>query len=117
MPNAVPPGLDFMAPTVDVTITSASQSILVTSQRTLGSNSGASGLTLYICHRTGGGPLTTSGTGAQGLRVPALTRANFPMTAILTGLAPGTYTVGLCGFSTDVNWLSNGSGSTSVVVF
>jgi hypothetical protein len=40
------------------------------------------------------------------------------MTAILTGLAPGTYTVGLCGFAFDpAGWVSNESGSTSALVF
>jgi hypothetical protein len=47
-----------------------------------------------------------------------LTRVNFPMTAVLKNLAPGTYTVGLCGFAFDPSgWTSNESGSTSAVVF
>jgi hypothetical protein len=95
------------------------QSVFVTSQRAFGANgAAATGLSLWICHRNSSGVLTPVGVGTLGLRVPMLTRVNFPMTAILTGLAPGTYAVGLCGFAFDPSgWTSNESGSTSAVVF
>lgn len=118
--SGVPAGLGFIAPTVNVTIATAGQSIFATSQRGLGANgAAATNLSLWICYRNGGGPLTQVGFGALGLRVPANTRVNFPMTAVITGLAPGTYTVGLCGASTDsASWNSNDpNGSTSAVVF
>jgi hypothetical protein len=117
--NGVGPTLAFLAPPATVTIT-LGQSILVTSQRALGTNgtSGANSLSLWICYRNGTGPLFQSGFGANGLSVPANTRVNFPMTATLTGLAAGTYTVGLCGSTPASTWNSNDpNGSTTAVVF
>ena len=119
--GGIQPGLGFLVPTVTVT-TAAGQSIYVTSQRALGAtglalNGFANGLTLAICYSTGGGPVFSSATFAQGLRVANNTRVNFPMTAILT-LPAGTHTVGLCGATSDPNWNSNDpNGSTTVVVF
>lgn len=120
-PNGVGPAVVFLAPPATVTIT-LGQSILVTSQRALGTNgaSGANALSLWICYRNSAGVLFQSGFGAVGLSVPTNTRVNFPMTATLTGLAAGTYSVGLCGSapSTWASWNSNDpNGSTTAVVF
>jgi hypothetical protein len=118
-PNNVGPSVVFLAPTVNVTIT-AGQSIFVTSQRALGGNGfAAANLGLWICHRNGGGPVVQSGFGSIGLRVPANTRVNFPMSAILTGLPAGTYAVGLCGSSSDWgSWTgADPNGTTSATVF
>jgi hypothetical protein len=117
--GAVGFSVTFLAPTVDVTVADG-QSVLVTSQRAFGSNgAAATGLSLWICYQNGSaGALTPVGVGTLGLRVPAFTRVNFPMTAVLKDLAPSTYTVGLCGFAFDPSgWTSNESGSTSAVVF
>lgn len=117
--NGVGFGLGFLAPTGNVTIT-AGQSIFVTSQRAFGTNgNAASGLALAICYSTGGGAPVQSGVGVLGLRLPANTRVNYPMTAILSGLPAGTYAVGLCGYSLGepAFWNSNESGSTTAVVF
>jgi Collagen triple helix repeat (20 copies) len=110
----------FITPTVDVTIATG-QSIFVTSQRALGSDflGGGTNLNLLMCYRIGTGPYTyLAQTEVVGLRVPTGTRVNFPMSTIITGLPAGTYTVGLCGSSSNPgSWTPNGAGSTSAVVF
>jgi hypothetical protein len=114
-------GMQFLAPTVDVTVASSTQSMLVTSQRVLGSTAlgGANSLRLAICYRGSDGILWSTGQVASGMGVPQYTRTVFPMTAVIGGLAAGTYTVGLCGQATGGagNWNWNESGSTSVIVF
>jgi hypothetical protein len=118
-PNPLPIGpLAFFAPTVDVTI-EAGQSILVTSQAALGSTAGGGGstLTLAICYSIGGGVPIQVGGVALGLRVPSNTRVNFPMTTIISGFAPGTYAVGLCGQTSSSGWNSNHLASTTAIVF
>jgi hypothetical protein len=107
----------FIGPTVEVTI-AAGQSILVTSQAALGANnSAASALTLAICYAVGGGLPVQVGGSANGLRLPSNTRINFPMTTIISGMAAGTYNVGLCGQTSSNAWNSNHTGSTSAIVF
>jgi hypothetical protein len=47
-------------------------------------------------------------------------RHMFTLSAIVTGLAAGTYEVGLAGNASAAevgNWNSNGAGSASVIVF
>lgn len=108
----------FIAPTVTVTV-GLDQRIVVISQATLGSNGTSAGaLTLGICHATNGAaPLLAPGSSVNGLRIPADTRVTFPIMALITGRAPGTYTVGLCGQAANAAWSSNAGGSTYAIVF
>jgi hypothetical protein len=107
---------------VSVTVTSATQKILVTSSKAFGTSSafGASGgaqdLNLYVCHETGGSLIPVGG-GVMGLRVAADSRHLFTLSATVTGLAPGTYHFGLCGYSSDAgSWNSNEYGYTTAFV-
>jgi len=110
----------FVAPSVTVTVTSSSQQILVTSNKALGSVPGASSMNLYIGYRAVGSTAApnTVGGGIFGNKVAANTRVIMGMSGVITGLAPGSYDVGLVGISTDyVNWNSNEWGYTTAVVY
>jgi hypothetical protein len=103
-----------------VTITSSSQRIVVTSHKALGSSAvgGAENLYLYIGYRAGtAGAVDVVGGGAIGNRVSQNTRITMGLSAMITGLPPGTYEVGLAGRSTTpANWNYNDWGYTTAVV-
>jgi hypothetical protein len=106
---------------VSVTIASDTQKILVTSSKAFGTSTafgafGAQDLNLYVCHETGGA-LTPVGGGVMGLRAAADSRHLFTLSATITGLAPGTYRFGLCGYSSDAaSWNFNEFGYTTALV-
>jgi hypothetical protein len=111
----------MLAEPVTVTIISGTQKVLVTSSKAFGTStlfgaSGAQDLNLYVCHETSGA-LTPVGAGVMGLRAAPDSRQLFTLSATVTGLAPGTYHFGLCGYSGDSgSWNSNEFGYTTAVV-
>jgi hypothetical protein len=111
----------MLAEPVSVTIISDTQKVLVTSTKAFGTStlfgaSGAQDLNLYVCHEAGGA-LTPVGGGVMGLRAAADSRQLFALSATITGLAPGTYRFGLCGYSSDAgSWNSNEFGYTTALV-
>ena len=109
--------VSFLTPQVSVSIT-AGQRIFVTSHRTLGTSTGAQGLDLGICYRGTSPTPTAAAYPMTGLQLPAGSRTVFTLTWIISGLAPGTYSVGLCGSALNPSqWNSNGGGQTSAIVF
>ena len=93
----------FLAAPLSLTITSALQKVLVNSSKALGTNNfeGAQDLDVWICYQEGDGAVLTVGAGVYDLRAAANTRQLVSLSATLTGLASGSYKVGLCGKSTD----------------
>jgi hypothetical protein len=115
--------LTFVAPTVTVTITDG-QRIFADSSRVFSAPSGgaADSLSLWICYQaTGGSGLTKVGPTLMStpLKLPANQRAQFGLTAIVTGLPADTYTVGLCGQAINpyATWAPGGDGATTALVF
>lgn len=109
----------FLAPTVQVTISAANQRVHITSSKALGSSAagGAQDLDLWICTQLGAGAIVTQGQAVFDLRVAQNTRHLFTLSWVASGLANGTYNVGLCGSSGNaVNWNSNEFGYTSAIV-
>jgi hypothetical protein len=122
-PGADPTGtLKFLAPAQTVNVP-AGGSVHVTSTKVLGSGvaGGANELALYICGQLQpGGALTTVGEGVVGVRVVQNQRVPMTLSAVIAGLAPGSYAVGLCGQvtnGTSTNWNLNEWGYTSALVF
>ncbi|WP_437680634.1 collagen-like protein [Sorangium sp. So ce131] len=119
--RALPEGLaiDFFGPTVAVDITAASQRIYATAHRYLGAGADpATGLDLYICYQrsTPRGAVQRVGNGMLGAEVPAHTRVPFGVSAVINGLSPGSYNIGMCGQAFDPNWTNNDYGYLSVLV-
>lgn len=107
----------FVTGTAPVNV-AAGQTVLVTSTAALGSTVGADSLQLYVCSKpTASTVLTSHGGGSFGLQVAANTRHHFTLSVAMTGLAAGSYEVGLCGYATTpANWNSTEWGSTTAVV-
>lgn len=109
---------NFLGPTVSAVVTTG-QKIYVVSHRAMGSTVGASNLDLWICYRASGtvGVPITVGPGMFNNQVPSGTRLPFGMSAIITGLAPGSYDVGLCGNDGgNGNWNFNEFGYTTAFI-
>ena len=108
--------LAYLSITVTVTI-AAGQKVHVTANRAFGAlGAAANALNLYICTQaTGGGALTTHNFGAFGMTAAANSRHLYGLSAAPI-LAPGTYTVGLCGSSTSANWINNEWSYVSTIV-
>ncbi|MBS2027165.1 MAG: collagen-like protein [Deltaproteobacteria bacterium] len=107
----------MLAASVSVTI-AAGQNILVTSVANLGSTAsgGATSLDIDICY-VSGTTLFTSGGGLFGERVAQNTRLPFSLTSVLSGLAAGTYSVGLCGTTNgNANWNNNEYSYTTATI-
>jgi hypothetical protein len=114
--TAIPATLSFIGPSASVAITTG-QRIHVTAHAALGAGSiAAASLNLYICQRASGGPLTTVGGGVFGLTSPANQRQLYGLSAVVTGLAAGTYQVGLCGSTSNANWNNNDFAYVSALV-
>ena len=109
--------LGFVGPTVTVTVANE-QRVHLSAHKFMGSTTGASELNTYACYQlTSGGTLTPVGGGMWGGQVPAGTRLQWGISAVLT-LAPGTYTAGMCArASTPADWDSNEWGYASALVF
>ncbi len=112
----------FLAATVTVAITSATQRVMVTSHRAFGSTlaGGAADLNLYIGHRPSGSSdsPTNVGEGVLDNRVAANTRVTMGLSAVITGLQPGEHEVGLTGYSPEAaNWNYNDASYTTATVY
>ena len=109
--------LQFLAPVAYVTVASG-QRVYVSSVRVLGSTSGGDSLSLWICYKGGGPLLSPVGPALDQLRIGAGGRLPLGVTAVVSGLPAGNYSVGLCGTATDTSspWNDNGAGSTTAMV-
>lgn len=102
----------FLGPTLSVTITTG-QVIHVDGTATLGSAApGGATLARYsVCYRSSsGGNPTDLDADWSTIRVPANTQIPMPVSQRMSGLAAGTYTVGICYQATlgqAANWNSN----------
>ncbi|WP_437561972.1 hypothetical protein [Sorangium sp. So ce542] len=118
--------VDFFGPTASVVVSSESQSIYATAHRYLGSGtSPANSLSLFMCYQRDrsepDGPtvldeVQTVGLGMTGGRVPAGTRVPFGISAVITGLSPGKYNIGMCGHTLSPNWNNNDYGYLSLLL-
>jgi hypothetical protein len=126
--TAIPPTaeqIDFLA-TPLVARLEAGQRVLVTANGGFGTTENpATNLSLFICSQSTApdSPVTVFGgdpnsTGIFGLTAAAQSESDFGLSDVSTDLAPGTYRVGLCGFSTDAdNWdLNDFVQQTALVV-
>jgi hypothetical protein len=109
----------FLGPPAAVTV-AAGQKIFVTSTAALGAGGvAASSLNLFICQKAAAAPTPTQvGAGTFSLSTPANTRNHYSLSAVITGLAAGSYSVGLCGYvnGASSNWNSNEYAYTSALV-
>jgi hypothetical protein len=110
----------FLSPYVTVTIT-AGQKIMVTANQTFGSTAvgGADSLDLYIGYRVAGSGATptTLGGGMYNNRVQQNTRIPMGISGVISGLAAGSYEVGMAGDDDgNGNWNYNEWGYVSVLV-
>jgi hypothetical protein len=100
----------FLSATAQIQITAAGQKLLTTATASYGSTvaGGADGLQYWLCTQStaAGSALVQHSGGLYDNRVPQNTQIPFSMTFDITGLAVGTYNVGLCGydFSTPASW-------------
>jgi archaellum component FlaG (FlaF/FlaG flagellin family) len=112
--------LAFIGPTVNVTLAAGQRAHMVV-EKALGSTAagGAIDLDTYPCHQlTGGGALTVNGAGIFDQRVPQNIRIPFGMNWVYSGLPAGTYTIGMCGFTSNAAaWNNNEWGYISALVF
>jgi len=113
------PGLvfDFIAPTVTITVADG-QVVSVIASATMGTSLsfGGGALNLSIAYRlSGGGALTTTVIAADESLGP-FTKTIFTLNSVISGLAAGTYDVGLAGRSVDPQWTNNGDAATTVMV-
>ena len=111
---------EFIGPTVNVAVTATTQKIHVTANKALGAGAtAASGLNLYVCYRSTavGAAIQLQGGGILNMNVPANTRLVFGISYSITGLAAGTYSVGMCGSAgTPANWNNNEWGYVSAIL-
>ncbi len=110
--------IQFLGAVTQVTVTSSTQKVFVTGNVALGAGtSGASNLDLWIGYTIPGNPISTLGSGIFGQTCTAGQRLNYGMNGIITGLPPGTYTVGIAGRSSSPFWTNNEWGYVSALVF
>jgi len=112
--------LAFFGKPALVDVPSANARVLVVSSNGFGAgSSGASQLSLTICHQAEGSaaPVRAGGSSGNilGLSLPANTRVPMGMSYILE-VPAGKYQVGLCGTG-GAGWTNNDWGTTSALVF
>jgi hypothetical protein len=112
---------DFVTSTPTVTITEPGQKIFVVSNKAFGSANagGADDLDLAIGYRATGssGAPNLIGGGVLNNQIQQNDRIVMGLSGIISGLAPGTYQVGLAAKSTDAaNWNSNEYSYTTAIV-
>jgi Collagen triple helix repeat (20 copies) len=106
----------FFAAPVSVTVSDASQRVLVNSNSTFGTGvTPANALNLFICYQQPPGSVTPVGNGIAGLQLPANSKVPMGLSKVLQ-LAPGQYLVGMCGTG-GAGWNNNDWGTTSALVF
>jgi hypothetical protein len=117
------PYLNFLAPTVTVTIEEDNPRITLAVSKSLGSAAAGGGrsLTINLGYQKAGGNVTAFSLDDEqpGLRVPSGCRIPFAKSgSYQTNFKAGeTYTIGLIGFSTEVSsWNDNGDGSGFVEI-
>jgi len=115
--------LAFLAPPTTVTVNSSTQVVHIVSNKAFGATLGASDLYLRMCYRVSGSAATPTiiggsiaYSGPQALPADT-TRIVMGLSANVSGLAAGDYTVGLCGTSASGNWNYNEWGYTTALVF
>jgi hypothetical protein len=113
---------DFLAQPAQVSV-AAGQAVHVTSNKAFGSTAtgGGADLDLYICSRPASAPAGTTptpyGGGAWDIRLAQNQRTTMGLSWVITGLAAGTYHVGLCGSSSlPASWNSNDWGYTTAMI-
>lgn len=106
----------FISATVSLTL-AAGDKVYVSSNAALGAGAtAANSLNIYICYQ-GGGPVNTVGGGMFGLTSAANQRQTYGLSAVVSGLAAGTYAFGLCGASPNAaNWTNNEWSYTSAIL-
>ncbi|GMV44596.1 MAG: hypothetical protein AMXMBFR64_63120 [Myxococcales bacterium] len=116
------PSVGFLSVSPTVTITSG-QKIIVDASKALGSVAagGASGLNLWVCYQStaAGSSIVAIGGGILGLQVPQNTRITFAINGVITGLAAGSYQVGMCGQASAAqvaNWKYNEYSYVTAIV-
>ena len=108
----------FLVTPVQVVV-AADQRVHIVSSRAFGTLGGAGNLDIFPCYQlVGGGVPNNVGLGIYDNAMAAGQRLTLSVNAIITGLAAGTYLVGMCG-DDDGNggWNNNEWGYTSVLVF
>lgn len=110
----------FVAPTATVTVATGNK-IFVSSSESLASTSAGTAGWLGVCHQPSGGAIVAA-SDASLLQAYSSDVEHYSRSRIFSGLAAGTYRVGLCMevFSTYGTWLDQTNikkGQTSVLVF
>jgi hypothetical protein len=103
----------------------AGQSVLVVANGGFGTTDHpAADLALFICTQStaAGSHVTTIGnpdiSGIVGLAAAPNTVSSFGLSDIATNLTPGTYGIGLCGYSTDAaDWTNNDFVQQTALIF
>jgi hypothetical protein len=112
---------DFVSSAPTITITEPGQKVFVVSNKAFGSGNagGADDLDLAIGYRETGssGAPSLIGGGVLNNRIQQNDRIVMGLSGIISGLAPGTYQVGLAAKSTDAaNWNSNEYSYTTAII-
>jgi hypothetical protein len=109
--------LALLSEPLTIQISSNTQKVLVTSHKALGSSFGdATDLNLWICRQDSAGALIKVGPGVMRLSLPNPGMQLYSLSAVLENLAAGTYQVGLCGSSIDVDWDLDEFSTTTALV-
>jgi hypothetical protein len=114
-PNAT---FRFLTATPASVTIAAGDVIQVTSTITLGTSAGpgANNLSLTIASAVGASAPVGVGPGVAGLSVSNDDRHTFTLSALITGLAAGTYNVGMAGNTGNSNWDLTGNAYTTALV-
>ena len=109
--------LAMLSEPLTIQVSSNTQKVLVTSHKALGSSFGdATDLNLWICRQDSAGALIKVGPGVMRLSLPNPGMQLYSLSAVLENLAAGTYQVGLCGSSIDVDWDLDEFSTTTALV-
>src|SRR5918993_3083179 len=97
--------LNFLSPTVTITLM-ADQKVFLVASRALGGYAAANELGIYPAYQSTepGSPIVNLNKGMFGLQTPANTRVTFSVNGVFEGLPAGTYKFGMSGQSTSPNW-------------
>ena len=86
----------FAGPTTTVTITSTTQRIVASASANLGMTTGSTTADIGICYQLGAGTITNfAGINYITVALNSTTTGTVSADGSITGLAPGTYTIGL----------------------
>jgi len=97
----------FVGATTTVTITSASQKLVASASASLGLSAGITFANLGICYRLGAGAIINFvGTNYINSTISA-NKIPYSVSSTVTGLAPGTYTIGFGVWNTGAAFINN----------